>query len=145
MSNIRLCLSARRPLRTSHSCFSKKTQILETINGHEQRFCSVASCLSTQAPPRVPPPLHPPPNIFVPNHSSPCAESVNRLVDLLSSSRRLLVMTGAGISTESGIPDYRSEGVGEISGIAELSFTICKMGGSYDEKNIVAVLIVFHL
>ena len=61
--------------------------------------------------PPVPLPLH----TFVPNHSSPCAESVSRLIELLSNSRRLLVMTGAGISTESGIPDYRSEGVGKRS------------------------------
>jgi NAD+-dependent protein deacetylase sirtuin 4 len=31
-----------------------------------------------------------------------------RLLDLVSSARRLLVVTGAGISTASGIPDYRS-------------------------------------
>lgn len=31
-----------------------------------------------------------------------------RLLDLVSSARRLLVVTGAGISTSSGIPDYRS-------------------------------------
>lgn len=30
--------------------------------------------------------------------------------DLLSSSRRIVVLTGAGISTLSGIPDFRSEG-----------------------------------
>jgi NAD-dependent SIR2 family protein deacetylase len=31
------------------------------------------------------------------------------LVDLLAGSRRLVVLTGAGCSTESGIPDYRDE------------------------------------
>ncbi|MEE6504217.1 hypothetical protein FKM82_005101 [Ascaphus truei] len=37
------------------------------------------------------------------------------LKDFVSRSRSLFVMTGAGISTESGIPDYRSEGVGLYS------------------------------
>jgi NAD-dependent deacetylase sirtuin 4 len=35
-----------------------------------------------------------------------------QLRDFLHRSRRLFVLTGAGISTESGIRDYRSEGVG---------------------------------
>jgi NAD-dependent SIR2 family protein deacetylase len=34
--------------------------------------------------------------------------AVMPLADALASSRRLVVLTGAGISTESGIPDYRS-------------------------------------
>lgn len=32
------------------------------------------------------------------------------LADLIASSRRLVVFTGAGISTESGVPDFRSPG-----------------------------------
>lgn len=36
--------------------------------------------------------------------------SVDRLRDLLAASRRAVVFTGAGISTESGIPDFRSPG-----------------------------------
>ncbi|XP_075928780.1 NAD-dependent protein lipoamidase sirtuin-4, mitochondrial isoform X3 [Petromyzon marinus] len=35
-----------------------------------------------------------------------------QLQDFLANSRRLFVLAGAGLSTESGIPDYRSEGVG---------------------------------
>jgi len=35
---------------------------------------------------------------------------VNELASLVSRSRRLVVLTGAGCSTESGIPDYRSPG-----------------------------------
>jgi NAD-dependent SIR2 family protein deacetylase len=35
---------------------------------------------------------------------------VNALVDLIRASERLVVLTGAGCSTESGIPDYRSPG-----------------------------------
>ncbi|HEX2833428.1 MAG TPA: NAD-dependent protein deacetylase [Thermoanaerobaculia bacterium] len=34
----------------------------------------------------------------------------NSLVEFLSAARRLVVLTGAGCSTESGIPDYRSPG-----------------------------------
>ena len=34
-------------------------------------------------------------------------ESIERLADLIAASERLVVFTGAGISTESGIPDFR--------------------------------------
>jgi NAD-dependent deacetylase len=37
-------------------------------------------------------------------------DGVERLRELLQASRRAVVFTGAGISTESGIPDYRSPG-----------------------------------
>lgn len=37
-------------------------------------------------------------------------EAVARLTRLLEESRRVVVFTGAGISTESGIPDFRSPG-----------------------------------
>ena len=36
--------------------------------------------------------------------------AIERLVELLDASRRGVVFTGAGISTESGIPDFRSPG-----------------------------------
>ncbi|XP_074828737.1 NAD-dependent protein lipoamidase sirtuin-4, mitochondrial isoform X2 [Natator depressus] len=53
------------------------------------------------------------PNLaFVPASPPPDALEVEALQRFFSHSQRLLVMTGAGISTESGIPDYRSEGVG---------------------------------
>ncbi|HEY0139364.1 MAG TPA: NAD-dependent protein deacetylase [Thermoanaerobaculia bacterium] len=35
---------------------------------------------------------------------------IDRLAELIASSKRLVVVTGAGCSTESGIPDYRSPG-----------------------------------
>ena len=35
-----------------------------------------------------------------------------RLHDFIANSERLFVLTGAGVSTESGIRDYRSEGIG---------------------------------
>jgi len=37
-------------------------------------------------------------------------DALDRLSDLLKSSRRAVAFTGAGISTESGIPDFRSPG-----------------------------------
>uniref|UniRef100_A0A8C3MWZ8 NAD-dependent protein deacylase n=1 Tax=Geospiza parvula TaxID=87175 RepID=A0A8C3MWZ8_GEOPR len=53
------------------------------------------------------------PNLtFVPACLPPDPAEVEELQRFVSNSKRLFVMTGAGISTESGIPDYRSEGVG---------------------------------
>jgi len=49
---------------------------------------------------------------FVPKHKVSSEEDVEKLSEFLSKKKRLLVITGAGISTESGIPDYRSEDVG---------------------------------
>ncbi|XP_060898815.1 NAD-dependent protein lipoamidase sirtuin-4, mitochondrial isoform X1 [Labrus mixtus] len=49
---------------------------------------------------------------FVPVCSSTDSTSRKLLQDFVSRSTRLFVITGAGLSTESGIPDYRSEGVG---------------------------------
>lgn len=37
---------------------------------------------------------------------------IDRMVQLLKSARYAMALTGAGISTESGIPDYRSKGTG---------------------------------
>ncbi|XP_021268584.1 NAD-dependent protein lipoamidase sirtuin-4, mitochondrial isoform X2 [Numida meleagris] len=53
------------------------------------------------------------PNLaFVPACLPPHPVEVEELQRFVSNSKKLFVMTGAGISTESGIPDYRSEGVG---------------------------------
>lgn len=49
---------------------------------------------------------------FVPACSTTDALSLELLQDFVARARRLFVITGAGVSTESGIPDYRSEGVG---------------------------------
>ncbi len=49
---------------------------------------------------------------FVPPHTSVSEEDLERVERFLINSKRLFVLTGAGISTESGIKDYRSEGVG---------------------------------
>ncbi|WP_066632744.1 SIR2 family NAD-dependent protein deacylase [Desulfolucanica intricata] len=39
-------------------------------------------------------------------------EKINELAQLIRSSLRVFALTGAGISTESGIPDFRSSGTG---------------------------------
>lgn len=49
---------------------------------------------------------------FVPKHKSAANLDIQRLQDFVGEADNLLVITGAGISTESGIPDYRSEDVG---------------------------------
>ena len=49
---------------------------------------------------------------FVPKSEEATASDLTALSDFINGSQRLLVVTGAGISTESGLPDYRSEGVG---------------------------------
>lgn len=49
---------------------------------------------------------------FVPKHEPVKENDIKKLEDFLLAKPNVLVLTGAGISTESGIPDYRSEGVG---------------------------------
>lgn len=49
---------------------------------------------------------------FVPRHCPVVESQLEKLQGLIDSSSNILVLTGAGISTESGIPDYRSESVG---------------------------------
>ncbi|XP_033748111.1 NAD-dependent protein lipoamidase sirtuin-4, mitochondrial-like [Pecten maximus] len=51
-------------------------------------------------------------NKFVPKSEPVNDLDINDLRDFLLSNNKILVLTGAGLSTESGIPDYRSEGVG---------------------------------
>ncbi len=49
---------------------------------------------------------------FVPPHHCTTSKDLQRVEQFLVTSKRLFVLTGAGVSTESGIKDYRSEGVG---------------------------------
>lgn len=49
---------------------------------------------------------------FVPNSNLVSDSDVDALKRFIDQTRSLVVLTGAGISTESGIPDYRSEKVG---------------------------------
>ncbi|KAJ2942829.1 hypothetical protein O0L34_g15017 [Tuta absoluta] len=48
----------------------------------------------------------------VPKHKPPDQKDFEKLRDFITKHEKLLILTGAGISTESGIPDYRSEEVG---------------------------------
>ncbi|XP_018613842.1 NAD-dependent protein lipoamidase sirtuin-4, mitochondrial [Scleropages formosus] len=52
---------------------------------------------------------------FVPASLPISSLALEQLQNFVSRSRRLFAITGAGLSTESGIPDYRSEGVGLYS------------------------------
>ncbi|XP_023943758.2 NAD-dependent protein deacylase Sirt4 [Bicyclus anynana] len=49
---------------------------------------------------------------FVPAYKPPGQDDFQKLRDFLRKHDKYLILTGAGISTESGIPDYRSEEVG---------------------------------
>ncbi|XP_064152356.1 saxiphilin-like isoform X5 [Anguilla rostrata] len=49
---------------------------------------------------------------FVPASAPIGSLALEQLQNFVYQTKRLFVITGAGISTESGIPDYRSEGVG---------------------------------
>ncbi|OQR90953.1 NAD-dependent deacetylase sirtuin-4 [Thraustotheca clavata] len=49
---------------------------------------------------------------YVPFHEAPCNDAMHELQQILYHSGKVVVLTGAGISTESGVPDYRSKDVG---------------------------------
>ncbi|XP_054724537.1 NAD-dependent protein deacylase Sirt4-like [Uloborus diversus] len=49
---------------------------------------------------------------FVPNHEPTSNEDVFQLQKFVDDHKKLFILTGAGISTESGLPDYRSKDVG---------------------------------
>lgn len=49
---------------------------------------------------------------YVPKHEPVSKANLVALADYFLNNGKILVLTGAGVSTESGIPDYRSEGVG---------------------------------
>lgn len=51
-------------------------------------------------------------SLFVPAHQQICTSDVDQLQRFVDTTTNLTVLTGAGISTESGIPDYRSAEVG---------------------------------
>lgn len=49
---------------------------------------------------------------FVPKHRKANSHDLSVLQNFIDMHKNIFVLTGAGISTESGLPDYRSEGVG---------------------------------
>ena len=49
---------------------------------------------------------------FIPKHNPVRDEDVELLQQLINGNKPISVLTGAGISTESGLPDYRSQEVG---------------------------------
>ncbi|XP_014357358.2 NAD-dependent protein deacylase Sirt4 [Papilio machaon] len=49
---------------------------------------------------------------FVPAYKPPVEKDFETIRYFISRHKKILILTGAGISTESGIPDYRSEEVG---------------------------------
>ena len=51
-------------------------------------------------------------SIFVPRSNDANQKEIESMSEFINRSSRLFVITGAGVSTESGIRDYRSEGVG---------------------------------
>ncbi|KAM3720888.1 NAD-dependent protein [Dirofilaria immitis] len=52
---------------------------------------------------------------FVPECAQPKDGDIREFMDVLKAIKYLVVMTGAGMSTESGIPDYRSPKVGQYT------------------------------
>lgn len=52
---------------------------------------------------------------FVPSHEPVCESDVTCIQNFINSSDRMVILTGAGISTESGLPDYRSKSVGLLN------------------------------
>uniref|UniRef100_A0A8R1DNH8 NAD-dependent protein deacylase n=1 Tax=Caenorhabditis japonica TaxID=281687 RepID=A0A8R1DNH8_CAEJA len=55
---------------------------------------------------------------YVPQAGEICEKTLKSFVSQIGSVEKLLVLTGAGMSTESGIPDYRSKDVGLYARIA---------------------------
>ncbi|XP_053206043.1 NAD-dependent protein deacylase Sirt4-like [Panonychus citri] len=49
---------------------------------------------------------------FVPEHEPVESDDVKRVTEFMRENSSIMVITGAGISTESGVPDYRSAKVG---------------------------------
>ncbi|XP_024398720.1 NAD-dependent protein deacylase SRT2 isoform X3 [Physcomitrium patens] len=71
------------------------------------RFCNYATLAATGSV-AVPQEISSSLNSIVPDSPPPSQSDLQRLYDFVNDSKRLVVITGAGTSTECGIPDYRS-------------------------------------
>ncbi|XP_020573676.1 NAD-dependent protein deacylase SRT2 isoform X2 [Phalaenopsis equestris] len=58
---------------------------------------------------------------IIPDSKPPDMKDLNRLYQFFDRSRKLMVLTGAGLSTESGIPDYRSPNGAYSSGFKPIT------------------------
>ena len=65
--------------------------------------------LNTQAPRTPPSPTAANPESESESATVACEEAAEQLVDFIRRHPRLMLLTGAGVSTDSGIPDYRDE------------------------------------
>jgi len=70
---------------------------------------------------------------YVPKSLPLSQEKLKEFISVLKNVDKLVVMTGAGISTESGIPDYRSKGIGVYARSKNRPITIQEFLSS--EKN----------
>lgn len=98
----------RAPCKVSLTLFSRRPN--PPPNTHGQGFRIRESTHVRLDSPPAEPPRAPRPGVAptAPYAPPPTAAQVASLVDFVSNHRKLLVVTGAGISTESNIPDYRS-------------------------------------
>lgn len=54
-------------------------------------------------------------SLYVPSHEPLCQSDVSSIQQFIDSVNNFVILTGAGISTESGLPDYRSKSVGLLN------------------------------
>lgn len=68
-------------------------------------------------------------------HAGNMTESIDQTADMIAKAKKVVVFTGAGISTESGIPDFRGPG-GLWTKYDPDDFTIDKFLGSHETRRI---------
>ncbi|KAG0629697.1 hypothetical protein M758_1G123200 [Ceratodon purpureus] len=94
---------------------SKGLPVLQRIGSHNYATGTVAGSVAVAEKP-------PPPKAsIVPESPPPSQYDLQRLYDFVNDSKRLVVITGAGASTECGIPDYRSPNGAYSSGFKPIT------------------------